>query len=237
MHRASALAFGLVTSIVLAGAGASRAEDAGAKANDKPARVAAKDFGRLSQDGVSAFDDIHQARIALFDGAPDEAAKLISDARASLDKAKTDNTAFTKAEAALHPPAKAPQAQSHAPKSTTPVAWIPISGEVDYGETYVATPEKARAMVEANKSLKRGEGAKALETIRLASVDVDYVLALAPLEQSISYVDQAGKLMATHDYYGAGEALRKAEAGVRLDEVEDVANVRNGAKAGGTTKK
>jgi hypothetical protein len=78
---------------------------------------------------------------------------------------------------------------------------------------------------------------KALETIRLAAVDVDYVQALAPLEQSISYVDQAGRLMTTHDHYGAGEALRKAEGEVRLDEVEDVANARHGAKAASAMKK
>jgi hypothetical protein len=72
------------------------------------AKVAEKDFGRLSADGMSAFEDIHLARMAIFDGHTDEAAKLVADAKTSLAKAKADGAAFSKAESALRMPADGP---------------------------------------------------------------------------------------------------------------------------------
>lgn len=201
-------------------------------ANDSSATQAVeKDFGKLSEDGVSAFNDIHLARIDLFNGKTNEAAKLVSDALASLLQAKRVNAAFMKAESELHPPPQAPVPGDHT-RSATPIAWLPIDGEISTDETYKLAPEKAAAVVDANKSLEKGDGAKALETIRVAAVDVNYIAALAPLEQSIVQVTQADRLMASHDYYGAGQALRVAEAGIRYDEIDDIAHVRAHARAG-----
>jgi hypothetical protein len=232
MKSLPVLVVGLMTSTILLGVPcASRADSGPAKANAGQGKVADKDFGRLSTDGVSAFNDIHLARMAIFDGKTATASKLVADALASLEKAKSDDTVFMKAEAALHPASASDATPSKNPSAgTTPVAWIPIDGEVVLDEDYQAAPEKAAAVVNANKSLEKGDGDKALEAIRLAAVDVDYTLAAAPLEQSVAEVTQANQLIANHDYFGASQALRKAEAGIRYDEIEDVANVKGSKK-------
>jgi hypothetical protein len=36
--------------------------------------------------------------------------------------------------------------------------------------------------------------------------------------------------MTSHDYYGASQSLRLAEAGIRYDEIDDVANVSGQTK-------
>jgi hypothetical protein len=219
--------FGLSTALLLAGLPLeSRAEAPSApKTNAGLAKTADKDFGKLSADGVSAFNDIHLARRAIFDGNPNEAAKFVIDAQASLAKAKTSDAVFLKTEAAIRAPGDAmPRPASGAAKSLQ-TAWIPVDGELELGESFVPTPEKSAAMVTARKSLDKGDPAQTLQTIKLAQIDVNYTMAIAPLEATIASVAQANTLMGTHDYYGASQALRQAETAIRFDEVDDVANV------------
>lgn len=192
-------------------------------------KIAEKDFGLLSADGMSAFEDIHLARLAIFDGKTDEAAKFVSDAKDSLAKAKTDGAAFLKAEASLHLPTQlAAKLAADQQKGIDPVMWIPIDSRIDVGETFQPTTEKAAALVTAQKSLMRGEGPKALQLVKSASLDIDYTLAVAPLEASIKDIDLANRQIASGDYYQASQSLKHAEAGIRFDEVDDVANVKTG---------
>ncbi len=192
-------------------------------------KVAERDFGRLSADGKSAFEDIHQARMAIFDGNTDEATKFVIDAKASLVKAKTDGAAFMKAESALVITAQMPAGHGD---SGAPIMWIPIDSRIDIGETFEPNAARAAAVITAKKHLMKGEGAKALQVVTSAALDMDYTLALAPLEQSIADIDDAAQRMASRDFYGASQALRHAEAGIRFDETDDIANVRTGSAAG-----
>ncbi len=194
-----------------------------------PLKVAETDFGRLSVDGMSAFENIHLARMAIFDGNTDQAAKFVIDAKTSLANAKRDGAVFLRAEADLRTPSQAPVGRD---KDGTPVLWIPIDSRIDIGETFQPTAEKSAAIITVRKHLMKGEGGKALDVVRSAGLDVDYTLAVAPLEKSIADVDDAEKRIAMGDYYGASQALRHAEAGIRLDEIDDVANVKSGSAAG-----
>ncbi len=231
MIKSSTLILGLMTSALIAGvSGVGLADMAAAPKVAGPVKAADKDFGRLSAVGVSAFNDIHMARRAIFDGKTDEAASLIADAQASLAKAKTDDTIFLKAESALRGPAQT-TAKASAGKNVAPIAWIPIDSEIALGETFESTPEKAAAVVTARKNLEKGENAKSLEAIKLAQIDINFTVAVAPLEQSIADIDQANSLVAKHDYYGASQALKMAEDGIRYDEIDDVAQVRGQATA------
>jgi YfdX protein len=133
-----------------------------------------------------------------------------------------------KAESALHAPSQAPQVQHRLPNSMAPIVWVPIDGELVLADTGEETPAKASAIVNTNKSLEKGDTTKALAEVRVARLNVNYVVSLAPLEQSISEVAQANRLMANSDYYAAGQALREAEAGIEYDEIHDVANLGNG---------
>jgi len=106
---------------------------------------------------------VRRARLAIFDGQTDQAKKYADEAKASITKAKTDDTAFMKAEAALKPPAGVSQrsaregAGDKPTQSTTPTAWLPVDGGLTLGEDFVATPAKAEGVAKANEQLKKGD--------------------------------------------------------------------------------
>jgi hypothetical protein len=194
-------------------------------------RAATKDFGHLSIDGVRAFQDIGLARLAIYDGKPDGAAKLITDAQQALTRAKTDDTVFVKAESELTPPKNAPAPASTTAPSTSKIAWLPVDGEFVLGETLTPTAANTAAVAQANQHVHNGEPDKAREALKLADVDADFTLAVVPLNQTTTDVDQASTLMGRHDYYGASQALREAQNGVRYDSVLLTDNLQKTAKA------
>ena len=165
---------------------ASAAPNTQESAEDK---AADKDFGRLSDDGASAFADIHFARLAIFDGNIDEAAKLISDAKESLNRAANDNTAFMKAETELSGPSEpSQQASGTQQKDKAKTAWLPIDGQLVIGETYKPTSQNAAAVVSARKSLRKGQSDEALKAIRMAAIDVDYTMRLRACQAGVTEI-------------------------------------------------
>jgi len=182
-------------------------------------KEAARDLAKLSADGAIAFRALHLARVAIFDADPAAAKKLVADARAALAKAKTDSTAFQKAEADFKMPKSMKAAPAAGSASTQPVAWLPIDGQLTLDEDFVSTPAKAAAVADANKSLEKGNRAEAIEKLRVADVKVMFAMALAPLDKTMADVDQAAKLLDGGKYYEANAALKKVEEGVRYDAI------------------
>jgi hypothetical protein len=198
-------------------------------------QAADRDVGKLSKDGAQAFRDLHLARIAIFDADPARAKTLIGQAQAALAKARTDEAVYTKAEADLHSPAKQAKTASQAETaksvdtakpadaataSAEPKAWLPVDGQLTLGEDFVATPTKAAAVATANKSLEKGDRKAAVDGLKLAGVDVNFVLAVVPLNQTVTDVDQAAGLIGQGKYYEGNALLKKAEDGVRFDVVD-----------------
>ena len=210
----------LFTSCLALSVGLSAAVAATATSGSSSTGVAGKDYAKLSIDGAQAFQDVDLARLAIFDGKPTMAVKLVSDAQAAMSRAENDNTVFMKAEADLKTSktstgaAATPAAGSDA---ATKIAWVPIDGELTLDETLAPTPERNAAVAEANDHLRRGEPDKAHAVLKVASVTADYTLAVAPLDQSTTDIAQASKLLASKDYYRASQALRQAQDGVRYD--------------------
>ena len=98
-------------------------------------------FSKLSKEGFQAFQNIRMARLAIFDGKPDEAKKLVSDTQNTLKSANLEESSFMKAENQMHLPkavAKgtlAAQAKPAGQKpSTEQVAWLPIDGQIMLSE-------------------------------------------------------------------------------------------------------
>ena len=193
-----------------------------ASAADTQAQPAAdKDFGKLSVDGGKAVRDVRLARLAIFDGHPDKAKSYIDEAQGSIDKAKTDDTVFTKAESDLKAPAGVTQPTGgKAQPDTTAIKWIPVDGSMTLGEDFVATPEKAASVAKANAQLKTGNHKQAMETLKLADVDVSVVEEVAPLDKTVQGIDSAAQLIGTGKYYEANQALKGVEDGLRFDVVD-----------------
>ncbi|MCJ2089562.1 YfdX family protein, partial [Methylobacterium sp. E-005] len=178
--------------------GAAFAAEQAAAPHETPAQKAADaDAGKLSKDGAQAFQDLQLTRLAIFEANPAQAKDMIGRAQAAFAKAKTDDTVFMKAEADLKSPADMagqkgmassataqPAATDDKPSSNqskNPVAWVPVDAQLTLGDEFVATPEKASAVTEANKNLAQGDQKGAMEKLKLAHVDVNFTMAVLPL--------------------------------------------------------
>ncbi|WP_345816943.1 YfdX family protein (plasmid) [Paraburkholderia sp. PREW-6R] len=177
------------------------------------------DMGRLSAKGSQAFDEIQQARLAIFSGHPAQAKKLIKEAQASMTAAQADNTAFLKAESDLRTPPSITY-QSSATKSTTPVSWLPVAADVTVTDDFAAKPSQAKAVASANEQLKRGKPDSAMKVLKLADVNVSYTMAVVPLKQTIADVDKAAGLLSMDKYYEANQTLKEVQDSVRYDWVD-----------------
>jgi hypothetical protein len=144
--------------------------------------AADRDTGKLSKDGYKAMRDVSLARLAIFNGQPAEAKTYTNEAETALEKAKTEDTAFTKAESDLKAPSGMAQRGSGATAGTTPTIWIPVDGSLTLGEDYIEIPEKSAGVAKANELLKKGEHKQAMDTLKLANIDVSFVMEVAPLD-------------------------------------------------------
>lgn len=181
-------------------------------AAEAPSPSELSSFQALSTQGQRAFVDISSARIELFQGQPKKALEQVKGAQHALKLAEKDNTAFTKAASDL----KVKDSQGKLDTDTTAKAWLPIWGDTIIQDNYLASPQKVKAVADANAKLKHGDAKGAAEVLRLAGVNVDTSIALAPLKQTVADVDQAAKLLASDKYYEANLTLKKVQDEVRF---------------------
>ncbi|QXX73544.1 YfdX family protein [Methylovirgula sp. HY1] len=213
------------------GAAASQAENQTMK--QTPAE---KDFSKLSDAGARAFQDLTLTRVAIFKGRVADAKKFASDADKQFDKAKSDESIFTEAEANLKFASskstaglKAAENQSYqgeekpassADQMKTPIAWLPVNGAITINEDYTADPIKKAAVAAANKSLKSGDRKGALDRLRLAGLNMDITLAVVPLKRTIKNVRHAAELINDGKYYEGSQVLRRVQDSERFDAID-----------------
>lgn len=187
-----------------------------AMAAESTSAVASKDMRKLSDQGGKAFQEVELARLAIFNGHPDVATQLITKAQESLKKAQADGTAFEKAETALisKAPYKNPTPTADATQS---VSWLPVGGDVTIADDYTSDPAKSAAVAKANAHLKKGERDAAIETLRLADVNLAYTIVVVPMSATIAEVNNASELLSVGKYYEANLALKQVEGSVRYD--------------------
>ncbi|SIQ25207.1 YfdX protein [Rhizobium sp. RU20A] len=182
-----------------------------------------QDVGRLSKDGAKALSDIQATRLAIFNAQPDQAKTLIHQAKVALAKAAKDDAVFMKPESELTAPGKAttPEKVAHAKApSTTPVARLPVDSQLTLAEDFKATPEKMAAISDANQSLKTADRKGALEKLAVADVDVQFVSAVLPLEQTMADVTKAASLIDEGKYFEANAFLKDATDHAMLNIVD-----------------
>ena len=100
------------------------------------------------------------------------------------------------------------------------MAWVPVDGEFILDETLKPTAAKTGAVDAANKHLQNGEPDKAKDALKVAAVDADYVVTVAPLVQTTKDMQSASQMLSDHNYYAASQDLRNAQMAVRYDTVE-----------------
>lgn len=183
-----------------------------------PSTTATHDYQKLSEQGSEAFQEVELARLAIFNGHPDVATRLIKRAQQSLIKAESDGTAFDKAESDLKGSAQHPNPTPAANGSTA--HWLPVGADLTLDKDYSTDPAKAGAVAKANAHLKKGERDKAIETLRLANINLSYTLAVVPVKAVVADVDQAASLLANGKYYEANLSLKSVQDSVRYDWVD-----------------
>jgi len=188
--------------------------------------TADKDLGKFSADGAAAFANIMFTRRAIFEGRTDDAKKYVALAESGFNKAKSDDTVYTKAEAALKPPAGNVDAEKPATEATTPppdkgapIAWVPVDESISIAEDITGNATKTAAVGDANQSLQTGDRDAAMKKLKVAGIEVAIVLALMPVETTLDKVHQAAVLIDAGKYYEGSQELRLAEAGERFDTV------------------
>ena len=201
--------------------------------NTAAQRSADHDFGKLSVDGGAALRDIRMVRLEIFDGNINGAKTDMAKATSELDRAKSDETVFTKAEADLKTPAsmQGKSTQTHENASTTAIQWLPVDGSMMLGEDYIATPEKAAGVAKANEKLAAGDKNAAMDALKVADVDVDFAVEVAPLKATIQGVQQASTFLNDGKYYEANQALKSVEDGMRYDSENFVATPQKAASS------
>ncbi len=219
-----------LTTVLASGAVWAAANTATAQDSNPPIssqqKMADKDFGKLSADGSRAFQDLTLSRLAIFDGRIDDAKKFVQEADMDFNKAKTDETVFTKAEADFKAPngQTTPQRQAVEPGTNTnatdmhkPVAWLPVDATVTIDEDYKLSPIKTAAVEEANKNLKNGDRKGAMEKLKLADINTNIILAVVPVEKTMNDVHQALQLIDSGKYYEGSQMLKQAQDNERFD--------------------
>lgn len=253
MTRLKTLAAALAATTLLAGAAAAADQittptHGTATAPMSPQmKKAETDIDKLSTDGIAAYRDVHLARLAIYEAKPDQARMFVSHAQASLDRAKGDETAFMKAEADLKPPAGMDNAATMSVDGATTkdakdagkdaekdaakpvpsheaVKWLPVDAQLVLADDFVVrNKDQQKAVDDANEHLKTGDRKGAMDRLKLAGVDVDFTMAVVPLDKTTQEVDQAAKLIQDGKYYEANSSLKAVEDGVRFDVIDTTA--------------
>ncbi|MBS0989416.1 YfdX family protein [Acetobacter okinawensis] len=158
----------------------------------------------LSVDGQKAMQDVLVARDLLAQGKTDAAIPPIYDAQKRFVAAQKDNRRFYAAEDQLQLSPKHPVSATHKP-ATGAITWIPVGGEFILTETLA--PDKKAAAQQANKALKAGQNTQAQQDLQVVGEDADFIIALAPLEQTKSTLYRARVLTEGRQAAQAKEAL------------------------------
>ncbi len=163
----------------------------------------------IAVQGLNALRNVQLARVALFQGNPQKAEKLVNHAATLLADDSVDWSKFVR---------------SDKKTNLSNDSYVAIDASMGISEDYVASPEKQEAIKRANKKLEKGDKKGAIEDLRLAGISVMENICLMPLKQTRNAVAEAQKLMGEHKYYEANLALKGAEDGVIMDSTALFAN-------------
>lgn len=180
------------------------AAQAGAIHTDWEKFKAGRALHHLSTDGQKAMQDVLQARDLLAQGKTDAAIPPLYDAQKRFVAAQKDNRRFFAAENQLQPAPQHPLSATHKP-TTGAMTWIPVGGEFILTETLA--PDKKTAVQQANQALQAGQNAQVQQNLQVVGEDADFIIALAPLEQTKSTLYRARVLTEGGQVAQAKEAL------------------------------
>ena len=193
-----------------------------------------------------AVQDIHAARLAIFEGLTDDAAKLVEDAVGNLDEAqaslaargipaapstgqagragqagKSDDQALAKADA-----------DGATPAGDAPSDYLPFDTSIALLEGFVPQPRHREALEQAGQKMQKGDQKGAAESLKLAEIDLSVTAAMIPAKSSLDHVRQAEKLIGQQKWHEANLALKAIEDSIVVGSWEYDGLPRQGVQGG-----
>ena len=197
--------------------GAEQQGNATADATAASPERSAKDrqIAEVSEEGLGAMQALHAARLSIFEGKTDAARTQLGKAEKLLTEAKSDATTLQK------------KGEKSDGGDTTEL-YIPIEGSLALADAFVPTEAHQPALEKANGEMAKKDTAAALDTLRLAAIDVRYTEVLVPLTATEQHVKEAKDFLGQGKFHEANLAMMKAEQGVVVNTVELAGTPRNG---------
>ncbi len=154
---------------------------------------------KTADEALATLTHVHAARMALFDNDMDVAKAEVTKATKALTEGETDLTALHVADTE---------------KTDTKAEYLPFDMSMMLSSTFQPTKESKAALEKANAQMQGGDQDSAIETLRIASVDLNISAALLPDASSMETLKQASKLIDDRDYFEANLALKSIEDSV-----------------------
>lgn len=184
---------------------------------------AIKKLDAISGDGLAAVRGITLARLAIFQGTPDQAKVILTTVKDDLDKALKDTPSLLdKMKAAGASADEIAEVQS---------GTLPVDMEVGVVDDYKLTPEKAAHLKKANDHIQHGRKKEAQEELKLADVDLVITETAANLPAIDKDVDLALEQLGDAKYYDANLTLIKAERMVTIRSNMSMDDTKDAGKA------
>jgi hypothetical protein len=179
-------------------------------------KKADQDLIKVSDDALLTMRNVGGARLAIFNGSPDKA-QVYADA------------AVTRAAAALKDADK--YALDIKASKKDGQQYLPFNAGLTVAETLQPTKEKLEHITKANMHLHKGETKQAMETLKVAGIDVALNTELLPIQSAKTHIDDAAKLIGEGKYYEANLALKAVEDSVITEVFNTDAIPQNKAKS------
>jgi len=157
---------------------------------------------RTSDDLYRALREVRAARLAIFDGDSDTAKSMIDDVNKDLKAARMSASDF---------------AVKNRKSGDNGDQYLPFDMSIGLAEGFQPTDEKVSKVKEANAHIANGDQKKAIETLKLANIDIVYNAALLPINVSVQHAADAAKLASDGSYYEANLALKAIEDSIIVD--------------------
>ncbi|MEE4014824.1 YfdX family protein [Roseibium sp. FZY0029] len=153
-------------------------------------------------DAYKAVREVRAARIAIFNGQPDQATSFVTSAQKDFEAAQAAMDTYAIKD-------------KKTPKEGD--SYLPFDSSLSLAEGFVPTQDKQETLLKANEHLAKGESRKAAEILKLANVDVTVSAALVPAKTGLAHVSDAAKLIGEKKYYEANLALKAVEDSIVVE--------------------
>lgn len=156
-------------------------------------QAARNSFELSAVEAGRAMQRIAAARLAIFDGQPEDGAALVAVAHKDLDKARESLHVFNVV-----------AGREENDQST----FVPFATTIVFSEEFVPDEKTQKAVDEANTHMANGNSDQAIEVLKTAKVDVLLAAQMIPVAESIEHMQEAERLFASENYYAASQALK-----------------------------